>query len=323
MLRVLQMCNVGNIVGGTAACAWSVTKALPDCEHTVWFRSTPTAQTRLAFNGHRVETVRRCSFDRVGAGEFDVILLHNTPAAAVDWQSQQPQLSCPVLLYQHSRNSQLAGHNSHAFCSHALAEQCNRKDGSVLHQGVPRSCSVQPDTRALGERFVVGRICTPTARKWPGHLPDFYEALATRHPDLDWEFVGCPPAMQARMTEAVRGRCRFHPAEWQARRHLQRWHVLLYHQPDLPETFGRTCAEAMRQGTVPVVDALGGFVEQLPAGTGVLCTNEKAFGDALEELKNLEEWPVRSRACREVGEADFSLKAFRVRLLAWFAKVGL
>ena len=125
------------------------------------------------------------------------------------------------------------------------------------------------------------------------------------------------------MTEAVRGRCRFHPAEWQARRHLQRWHVLLYHQPDLPETFGRTCAEAMRQGTVPVVDALGGFVEQLPAGTGVLCTDEKAFGDALEELKNLEEWPVRSRACREVGEADFSLKAFRVRLLAWFAKVGL
>ena len=49
----------------------------------------------------------------------------------------------------------------------------------------------------------------------------------------------------------------------------------------------------------------------------------RPYKDALEELKNLEEWPVRSRACREVGEADFSLKAFRVRLLAWFAKVGL
>ncbi|MBR9801552.1 hypothetical protein GYB59_07575, partial [bacterium] len=138
MLRVLQMCNVGNIVGGTAACAWSVTKALSDCEHSIWFRSRPTQQTRQAFDGHRVETVRRCSYDRVEAGEFDVILLHNTPAAAVDWKTREPNLSCPVLLYQHSRRSQLAGHNSHAFCSHALAEQCGHKNGYVLHQGVPK-----------------------------------------------------------------------------------------------------------------------------------------------------------------------------------------
>lgn len=49
MLRILQVCNVGQITGGTAACAWTITRALPWAQHTVAFLSPVSGDTREAF----------------------------------------------------------------------------------------------------------------------------------------------------------------------------------------------------------------------------------------------------------------------------------
>ena len=53
-MRLLQVCNVGRIVGGTAACAWSITRAFPDLEHHVAFLSSITDETQRGFAGTHV-----------------------------------------------------------------------------------------------------------------------------------------------------------------------------------------------------------------------------------------------------------------------------
>jgi len=323
MLHVLQICNVGNILGGTAACAWSVTRALPDCRHTVWFRTAPSRQTCEVFSNCEIGHQRQFSRQDFAGHAFDIVLLHNVSARWMEWGTQRPQLSIPVLQYQHSFGARLAAGDRRVLCSRALAEQTRQHKTPVMHQGVPRSRAERPDTRRLSSRLIVGRICTPSAKKWPAWIPEFYTELAKSRPDIDWEFVGCPRPMQSALKQAVNGQARFFAPGWQARKHLRDWHVLLYHQPGVKESFGRVCAEALRTGCVPIVDRQGGFVEQLPEGTGLLAAKREEFGAALDRLSNPEEWAARSSACRGHGDNHFSLQAFRGRLLEQFVYTGL
>ncbi|MBL4884425.1 MAG: glycosyltransferase, partial [Planctomycetaceae bacterium] len=124
-------------------------------------------------------------------------------------------------------------------------------------------------------------------------------------PEVRWEFVGCPDAFRQELSQACQQRATFHAANWEARSHLNRWHVLLYHNPDVVETFGRTVAEAMRAGCVPVVDNAGGFCEQIGPQNGYLCSELQEFMTALEELSSRETWKKRSTCCRETAEDLF------------------
>jgi glycosyltransferase involved in cell wall biosynthesis len=166
----------------------------------------------------------------------------------------------------------------------------------------------------LRSSLVVGRICTPSARKWPTELVPFYRDLSERHPEVRWEFVGCPTDLQARLGEAVSDRATFVPASFEARRRYWNWDVLLYHHPTLTETFGRTVAEAMRAGCIPVVDDRGGFREQIAEGTGFLCAELAEFSSALSQLEEMGERRGRSRRCRAHADERFSLERFRREL---------
>lgn len=187
----------------------------------------------------------------------------------------------------------------------------------MLYQGVPLPPRLDAgaDRRHFDDELRIGRICTPTHRKWPDALIPFYRELSRRFPDVWWEFVGAPGKLQPQLTDACRGRVRFHPANWQARSHLQRWHALLYHHPNLTETFGRTVAEAMRAGCVPIVDDRGGFREQVDSGVNGFLAQER--GQFMEGIAAVHDPSFRwhlSRQARARADTRFSLRTFADRL---------
>jgi hypothetical protein len=307
-MHLLQLCNVGQIVGGTAACAWSVTRALPQLTHTVAFLSRPDAVTRQAFEPHQVLCWPHCTSDRIQQVHPDLVLLHNISVGQFSsWDG------AVTLQYVHS-----AGRRLHAdrtvYCSRWLAAQCRTPNATVLWQGVPLPTHPSVPRPRVEGRLRIGRICTPTTRKWPDTLPAFYTQLANQHPHVDWDFVGCPIAMQPLLQAACSGRATFHPANWQARSHVWHWDALLYHHPTLTESFGRTVAEAARAGCIPIVDARGGFTEQLEALGGRGCRTGPEFADAITALSDPACRNRFSMSIQHKANEQFSLASFGARL---------
>lgn len=309
-MRVMQVCNVGTVCGGTGACAWSVTLALPEGEHHVVFLSTVTAETLKAFEGCGIYRASRVGERLLDLVKPDVVVMHNTARSRVDvdflkWGGRSIQ-------YLHSKVD-AAWAKEVVCCSEWLANQVGLSRESVLWQGVPE---VNASRRSTTGELVVGRIATPVGSKWLGELVGFYGEMVGRCPEVRWEFVGCPQELREKIKWAVGGRAVFYEASFEAREHIASWDVLLHHQPGVTESFGRTVAEGMLAGCVPVVDARGGFCEQVVEGTGVLCRDVEGYVAALKRLGDREVWMKMRNAAREHAERAFSLAAFRERLLS-------
>ena len=300
---LLQFCNVGSLFGGTGACVASVVAALPDWSHSVRVRGRvePSFAEATGAEPLSVLTASDCR-------GVDAVLLHNTAPNAVNGP-----LGFPTVQYVHSDGLRAVADRT-VCCSRHLSDVRGR-DEPVLWQGVPRSTSDGPDPRPLRDRLLIGRLCTLTAAKWPPEVVDFYAALRDRIPPADFEFVGCPEPLQRPLRDACGGNASFRPASEDARSRLPRWDVLLYANRRVPETFGRTVAEAMRAGCVPVVDDLGGFREQLDAGGGVACRTLEDFAAALRRLSDPAARRAASRQAVAVADGRFSIAAFRRRLL--------
>jgi glycosyltransferase involved in cell wall biosynthesis len=309
-VRLLQVCNVGRIVGGTAACAWSIVRAFPDVEHHVAFPPSITDETRDAFTGTSLHLCPEVTNGLVRDLRCDSVILHNISASRAERIT-----AAWTLQYVHSKGTR-APADCVRYCSRWLARQCLGEcatDKDVLYQAVPRPIGEQRSADASRD-LVVGRICTPTAAKWPSALIDFYAQLAPRHPRVRWEFVGCPAELQQPLGRACGQKAAFHPAGWTARSHLTRWDALLYHHPTLTESFGRTVAEAMRAGCIPIVDARGGFQEQITSETGWLCRTNRDFSDALERLADASVRERMAACARDRADLAFSMSAIRQRL---------
>ena len=313
-MRILQVCNVGRIVGGTAACAWSLMRAFPAAEHHVAFLSTITDETRTVFSSAAVHQCDAITDSFVRDVNADCVILHNTAPRRCERIT-----SAWTLQYVHSRGARAVADHT-VYCSKWLARECGADGANVLVQCVPRPIALQ--RRPRDAELVVGRLCTPTAAKWPADLIGFYRALTARHPAVNWEFVGCPERLRPALQEACGGRALFHPAGWEARSFLTRWDALLYHHPTLTESFGRTVAEAMRAGCIPIVDRRGGFCEQVTGPAGFLCGSVSEFSDALRQISLRD---TRKRISREAAlhsNANFSMAAFRRRLLTLWRSSG-
>lgn len=293
-MRILQLCNVGNICGGTAACAWSITRALPGHDHHIVFRSKPTPETIAAFAPVTVEQAKGPVPISLGA---DLIIAHNQPRRSIY------TIDTPILSYIHSYGTNREPGDHTVYCSRWLASlfKVQDPDPPILYQGVPRPDTTgNEDIEFFGDgppddAPTIGRLCTPTNRKWPTEeVLRFYCGLSDEFPQVWWAFVGCPQPMQAALSEACGGKAFFHPAGWFARGWLRVWDYMLYHNPRVPETFGRTCAEAMLAGCFPIVDPLGGFREQVPSSFPwrVERPDFRAFVNTLHRMLNMHE-PVR------------------------------
>lgn len=313
-VKILQVCNVGNICGGTAACAWTITHVFPEADHTVIFLSQPTAETFREFAHCHVRSESSITPQRLAEIEPDLLILHNTAPDRISGQSRYFSIQ-----YHHSKG-QRAPATLEVACSQWLAKQCV-PGVKCLYQPVPipRKPTIS-SSRNLSDEVIIGRICTPTSRKWPGVLIDLYQQFAARFPDVRWEFVGAPPGLQRALQQACRNRARFHQAGFASRQHLWSWHGMLYHHPGITESFGRTVAEAMRAGCLPIVDARGGFLEQVASGeTGFLCRNSAEFMTAIEALHDRSRTLQMSvEAMASAGER-FSLEAFLLRLRTLFS----
>ena len=311
-MHLLQVCNVGNICGGTAACAWEITRALPTSRHTVAFLSTPTDQTRTAFADCHIGTWKNVAAAEVRRLNPDVVVLHNTPSNRCE------SLEAPLTMqYLHSRITPAPADVTVA-CSRWLQDQYPRDavDG-VLYQ----PASVTPpqdhrDVRPLRDRIVVGRLCTPSARKWPREMIPIYRRLAGEHPDIEWEFVGCRRELTSELSQACGGRAAFHTPGPAARQRLWNWDAVLYHHSQLTESFGRIAAEAMSAGCIPIVNDRGGFREQITEECGFLCDGEDAFSAALKQLQDGSKRRQLARRSRVIAHKRFSQTAFAARFRA-------
>jgi hypothetical protein len=317
-MRLLQVCNVGRIVGGTAACAWSIVRAFPDLEHHVAFLSSITDDTREAFIGAELHRCEKVTNDLVRDLHVDCVILHNTTPSRAERIT-----SAWTLQYVHSKGTR-APADCTRYCSRWLARQClgaRATEEDVLYQAVPRPIGeLRSADRDAG--LTIGRICTPTAVKWPASLVDFYALLAPRHPCVQWEFVGCPAGLQPALQLACGSSTVFHAAGWTARSHLSSWDALLYHHPTLTESFGRTVAEAMRAGCIPIVDARGGFEEQVSPQTGWLCKTPADFSDAIDRLAGVDARNRMAADGRDRADRMFSMAAIRQRLLRLWRLAG-
>lgn len=308
-MKLLQVCNVGNICGGTAACAWTITHALPEFDHTVHFLSPPTAETRRAFSHCNVQSSRRMNDHQLSALNSDVTIFHNTDPGRIEHQPRNFSIH-----YQHSVARWVQA-SKHVVCSKWLQGQIATAT-QVLYQPVPippKSDSLPP--RNSQSPLTVGRFCTAIARKWPSGQIEFYASLAREFPEIIWEFVGAPKTLQDSLRLACRNQARFHPAGFLARQDLWRWDLLLYHNPQLTESFGRTCAEAMRTGCIPVVDRRGGFLEQVSHHeTGFLCESEHDFKTSLAILHDPSVRKNMALQAQQAANEKFSLQSFNQSL---------
>lgn len=290
-MHLIQVCNVGQICGGTAACAWSITRALPTWRHTVLCLSSVTRETRGVFAPVEVVPVARVTDEVLRPLQGDLVLLHNVaPERCTRLRS------IVSVQYVHS-----AGRRAEAdavwACSRWLADRLGTK-ASVLYQPVPCPPEDRRGPPRGDECLVVGRLCTPTPRKWPTSVIEDYASWSHAIPEIRWEFVGAPADLQASLRSATGGRASFHPAGWAARARLHHWHALLYRHPTLAESYGRTVGEAQWAGCIPVVDARGGFVEQIETEfTGFLCHESADFISALRALQRpARRWSIAAAA---------------------------
>ena len=176
--------------------------------------------------------------------------------------------------------------------------------------------NISSDDRRRNTRLRIGRLCTPTPRKWPAELSEFYAYLANRHPAIDWEFVGCPPQLQAAIQSACHGQATFYEASWAARSHLWSWDAMLYHHPTLTESFGRTVAESARTGCIPIVDDRGGFSEQLQALNLRGCRSWSDFSLEIQALQDPLARNATAIRIQKLANELFSLRAFGQRVQA-------
>ena len=310
-MKILQICNVGQIVGGTAACAWTLSRSLPSCRHHVVFLSSISEETDLAFSGCHVEQWQQVTVSAVNVVNPDVVILHN-----ISFSRVEGRLPAVTIQYLHSKISP-APADLTLFCSDWLAQLYGSETHNVCWQAVPRPKRQNGanETRSLRTDPVIGRICTPQPRKWPDETVEFYARLANRFPNVRWEFVGCPRKLRPAFRDACDGKAGFLSASWGARSRLWFWDAMLYHHPTLTESFGRTVAESMRAGCIPIVDDRGGFSEQVQEGCGYLCKTESDFPDAVEQLLSLANRWRMSRACRVHADEDYSLSGFGKKII--------
>jgi len=300
------------LTGGPGALCWTLVRALPDWNHAVLFvagnRSTVPPALIREFG---------CPVEH-DPGGVDRMIDQYRPRAILYHNSGPNQIRTgefSTIYYQHSGFR--AAVEARAKCDHVwtvsqyLARAVGLPPESVVYQPVP----VPPGSCERSAAFTVGRLCTPHPRKWvPGEQLPLYERLAADHPDVRVEFVGCPPAMQGVLAEHCQGRAAFHPACWSARSHLWRWHAMLYHAHQ-PETYGRTVCEAQRAGCVPIVDAQGGFRDQVEDGiSGVLCDHTEGFSRGIASVQSLFE--EMSAAAQLLGDRRGSLGSWAARFEA-------
>ena len=273
-MRILQVNNSSSMVGGTANCSLSITRAFPDCEHSVHFTTFSSKEAEIAFSGHRVTCGEVTQSVMQG---HDLVIFHNTPEQR--FPAHIPA-ECVTVFYQHSAARSCSVPRSRCdfrfVVSEFLADRVGLQKDTVLYQPVEKADRIE-DGRT---RSRVIRYCTPNSAKWPEGMEKLYEAISKELSGaFEFLFIGAPEFAQKRL-KAIVPDAVFLPASPTAIRFLGASDVLLYSGPE--ETYGRVVCEAQRSGVYPIVSNIGGFREQIcGVNSGQICGSDNEFVAAL------------------------------------------
>lgn len=312
-MKLLQLCNVLSPTGGTLACVYSIKKALPDWEHHVVGCNSGTGSVAPAVRewlGCDVQKQRRMTPALYAEISPDVVIYHNVSTDSMG----QSLPDCLRFYYQHSAfNGAMAARKR---CDYFWTVSNWLRDRTGVKHVYHQPCPVPVKTAPRATEFTVGRICTPLPKKWRDVVP-LYRRLASENPEVQWEFVGATGTLQDELTEAVGGKAQFYSPSWEARSHLHRWHAVLY-DSELEESYGRIVCEAQRCGTIPIVSARGGFMEQIEHGrTGFLCNGPDEFSQCLKLARDPDVRADVSVAAKDAGDFRGSLQRWREQFLNW------
>lgn len=310
-MRILQVNNVGSLLGGTLNCALSITKCFPDAKHGIHFVGSRSEEVRESLTSQGIEvtdgTIRTSLLEA-----YDLVIFHNTSEA--NFPGRLTSNIVPVY-YQHSRVGGALGLRrrcERSFCvSEFLAGVVGMDKSTVLYQPVPKA----KEERDTEGPVTVIRYCTPNSTKWPEGMERLYETILSGidRDKFHFLFVGCPEPIMKRL-QAVNPKFGFMKASPLAITLLGHADVLLYDGPE--ETYGRTVCEAQRSGCFPIVSRSGGFVEQIEDNkTGNLCSSA---GDFVQALSRFQKWksPEIRETLRIAGDSRGSYSNFRKRFLS-------
>lgn len=331
-MKLLQICNVSSITGGTFGCAYSIAKSLPDWNHEVRAincgRGNPPRESADLFPGKIVVEPGPVSSTYVEESDPDMIIFHNTHIASIP-----PHVDRKIakIYYQHSAfGGAVAARRKadiHFVVSKWLADKANVDDSLILHQPCPVPKKHEGIERSTSGKVVIGRICTPEKKKWPENnsigLCEFIdENLGGIGEGIHWEFVGCPAELQARAENSLKS-CSFIPASYEARSRMHLWDMMVYHNPSVPESYGRTVCEAQRCSVVPVVTDQAGFQCQIYNGfDGFLCAEHEDFVNAIRPLlKHPTTLTAMQSNAKSAGDLRGSLSRFRDSLLNYYLSI--
>lgn len=308
----MQFNNVGSLVGGTGACAFTVAQCFPEMTRAIYTFGSPSRELleECKIEGIEVFSNKVSTEEAIEQFKPDFVILHNTNPGRIP--EMDPRI--PVIFYQHSNFSMARASRDRSdvffVCSRHLARQAGVDEKFVLYQPVP----MPPHrTATRDENPSIGRICTPKASKWK--IEDFsgvYRHLAERFTSVRFDFVGAPQEVRPAITEILGDQAAFFNPSWEERWRLRAWHGMLY-SSSLEESYGRVVCEAQRAGCVPIVSRLGGFVEQInPCVTGALCASPEEYGDAVQMLLD-EKYDLGKM--KESGDFRGGANQFRGRLI--------
>ena len=137
MLRLMQVINVGTVLGGTGACAECITLALPNFSHSIYCLGSIDASATQAFKKYPIFHQKILNREVVRDYDPDIILFHNTGCHRVGDPSSFHQCSAVTIQYHHSAGPRLPA-DIHVSCSGWLSDKLSEIPHSVpvLYQPV-------------------------------------------------------------------------------------------------------------------------------------------------------------------------------------------
>lgn len=327
-MRMMHINNVPSLTGGTARFSHDVTKCFPDCQHTVYSLSGSWSQSdRDAFGSNCKLVTGSNPTQYARDNPHDVLVFNNTKSDLLPSQRIGQSISVYIAHSATESARQSANRTQKQFVVSEWLKQKLKVDYPVLYQPIqkPNRLSIQTpenepfrvwyDAQQRYGHTVIGRICTPSARKW--RLSDWTDVFAAVDADnrylKSFHLIGATGEAIEWVHENIKSPVFVSNASPDARGFMSYWDVLL-NPTTIPESYGRVINESRRVGCVPVVSRIAGFVEQIVDGTdGMYCDTTAQFVTAVDHVRL---WRKTFRnECIASGDRMGSLQTFRKNFL--------
>lgn len=327
-MKFLHINNVTSLTGGTARFTHDVTKCFPDCLHTVYSLSGSWSQSDRDAFGSNCELITGSNPTQYARDNpHDVLVFNNTRADLLPSQRIGQSLSVYVAHSATESARQAANRTQKQFVVSEWLKQKLKVDYPVLYQPIqkPNRLSIQTpenepfrvwyDKQIEYGHTIIGRICTPSARKWK--LSDWTDVFTAVDDDnrylKSFHFVGATGEAIDWVCDNIKSPVFVSNASPDARGFMPYWDVLL-NPTTIPESYGRVINESRRVGCVPVVSRIAGFIEQIDDTIdGRLCDTAEQFVEACFDVKHHRSFYRQS--CIEIGDRMGSLQTFRKNFL--------